>query len=154
MNTDVMEFIAAVVAIAKDPKTFEKSLGDAKEAAEKLTEARKLSRNAITEHDAAMKDLEAARYERGQADHANRTQAQQATANEARGKELDARAKELDNQRQSHEHAAARANAEIARREAELETRERAADEKLKQAQTLMEKYDEAKHQAALKLAS
>ena len=127
--SEVTDLIAAIVAIAKDPKGWEKRLGNVKEAGSKLAEARMAEKQATDKAKAAATDLETARYERGQAEHASRTAAAQATANAAGEREL-----------KGHE--------------AELAAREQAAEQKLETAQRLMASYDEAKHQAAMKLAS
>ena len=89
--SEVTDLIAAIVAIAKDPKAWEKRLGDADDIAKQLAEARK---------------------EKKAADEAAKAAA------------------------------------------ADLEMREAIATKKLNDANKLMAAYDEAKHQAALKLAS
>ena len=151
---DVVEFVAAVVAIAKDPKAFEKRLGDAAEAAEKLAEARKLRKEADDIRKQGEADLAAAEELRGRAEHVNRTAAQQSTANANFDRDLKVREQAVsDAEAKLHDEHAAR-NAAIERLEVELAEREKTAEKKLAEAQSLMAAYDEAKHQAALKLAS
>ena len=152
--SEVTELIGAIVAIAKDPKGWEKRLGDADEIAKQLADIRKTK----TEADAAAKqaatDLETARYERGQAEHASRTAGAQSTANQQRERELKGHEAELKRAQENFEQEAANWKANYEQRETELAARERAATDKLNQALNLMASYDEAKHQAALKLAS
>src|SRR6516165_3869869 len=66
--SEVTDFIAAIVAIAKDPKAWEKRLGDADDIAKQLAEARRTKKEAEDAAKAAAADLETARYERGQAE--------------------------------------------------------------------------------------
>src|SRR6516164_6113525 len=112
--TDVTEFVAAVVAIAKDPKAFEKRLGDAAEAAEKLSEARKLRKEADDDRKIAAADRERAEYEHGQAEHARREVAQQSAANAKHDKELEAREKAIAVREQTHETNAASLKRDLA----------------------------------------
>src|SRR6516164_9909865 len=77
---------------------------------------------------AAEQDLEAARYERGQAEHRLRTMEQMERSISERERKL----KELG--------------------EPELVAREKAAADKLKQAQQLMKAYDADRHGAAIAL--
>jgi hypothetical protein len=150
---DVTEFVAAVVAIAKDPKAFEKRLGDVAEAAEKLAEARRLRKEADEIRGRGQADLEAAEYARGQADRAANIAGQQSTANANREKELDARERNLKAREGTQALNEANSKRSLDQREKDLETRERLAAAKLNEASKLMASYDEAKHQAALKLA-
>jgi hypothetical protein len=152
--SEVTDLIAAIVAIAKDPKAWEKRLGDADDIAKQLAEARKTKKEADDAAKAAATDLETARYERGQAEHASRTAAAQATANAAGERELKGHEAELSRARETFEQDAANWKANYEQREAELAAREQAAEQKLETAQRLMASYDEAKHQAAMKLAS
>jgi hypothetical protein len=152
--SEVTDFIAAIVAIAKDPKAWEKRLGDADAIAKELAEARKTKKEAEDAAKAAAADLETARYERGQAEHATRTAAAQSTANAQRERELRGAETALKTQRNTFEQEAANWKANYEQREAELAARERTAEDKLNQVLNLMASYDEAKHQAALKLAS
>jgi hypothetical protein len=152
--SEVTEFIAAIVAIAKDPDAWEKRLGNVKDAGSKLAEARMAEKQAADKAKAAAADLETARYERGQAEHSKREKAgleQSITRREGvvnqREIEVAAREAKLLND------TAAR-NVEIDRLEAAIAEREKAADKKLAEAKALMESYDAAKHEAALKLAS
>ena len=152
--SEVTEFIAAIVAIAKDPKGWEKRLGDADAIAKELNEARKTKKEAEDAAKAAAADLETARYERGQAEHSTRTAAAQSTANQQRERDLRGHEAELARARNSFQQEAANWKANYEQREAELAEREKAAADKLAHALNLMASYDEAKHQAALKLAS
>ena len=152
--SEVTDLIAAIVAIAKDPKGWEKRLGDADDIAKQLAEIRKTKKEAEDAAKQAATDLETARYERGQAEHATRTAAAQATANVAHERELKAMEANLIRRRNDFEQEAANWKANYEQREAELVARERAATDKLNQTLDLMANYDEAKHQAALKLAS
>jgi hypothetical protein len=92
----------------------------------------KLARQAYAEAEqikkAAEQDLEAARYERGQIEHAKRIMEQTERSIATRERKL----KELG--------------------EPELVSREKAADAKLKEAQQLMKDYDASKHSAAIAL--
>ena len=152
--SEVTDLIAAIVAIAKDPKAWEKRLGDADDIAKELNEARKTKKEAEDAAKAAAADLETARYERGQAEHATRTAAAQSTANQQRERDLRGHEAELARARNSFQQEAANWKANYEQREAELAARERDAEQKLATAQRLMASYDEAKHQAAMKLAS
>ena len=152
--SEVTDFIAAIVAIAKDPKAWEKRLGDADDIAKQVVEIRKTKTEADAAAKAAATDLETARYERGQAEHATRTAQAQSTANQQRERDLKGHEAELVRARNVFEQEAANWKANYERREAELTAREQAAQDKLNQALNLMASYDEAKHQAALKLAS
>jgi hypothetical protein len=152
--SEVTDFIAAIVAIAKDPKAWEKRLGDAEDIAKQLAEARKTKKEADETAKQAATDLETARYERGQAEHATRTAAAQATANQQRERELKGHETELAVRRNTFEQEAANWKANVESREADLKAREAIASKKLNDAQKLMAAYDEAKHKAALKLAS
>ena len=151
--TDVTEFVAAVVAIAKDPKAFEKRLGDVAEAAEKLAEARKLRKEADEIRGRGQADLEAAEYARGQAERTANIAGAQSTANANRANELDVREKNLAAREQGQRDSEANIKRNIDAREHDLMAREKIAAKKLNDAQKLMASYDEAKHQAALKLA-
>ena len=150
---DVTEFVAAVVAIAKDPKAFEKRLGDVAEAAEKLAEARRLRKEADEIRGRGQADLEAAEYARGQAERSANIAGAQSTANANRGNELDAREKAIAAREQAQKDSEANVKRNIDAREHDLAAREKIAAKKLNDAQKLMASYDEAKHQAALKLA-
>jgi hypothetical protein len=152
--SEVTELIAAIAAIAKDPKAWEKRLGDAEDIAKQLAEARKTKKEADDAAKAAAADLETARYERGQAELANRTAAGQATANTQRERNLKGLEQALATARNSFEQQAANWKANVDSREADLTAREAIAAKKLSDANKLMAAYDEAKHQAALKLAS
>jgi len=152
--SEVTDFIAAIVAIAKDPKAWEKRLGDADDIAKQLAEVRKTKKEADEAAKAAAADLETARYERGQAEHATRTAAAQSAANDVRARDLKGHEAELARARNTFQQEAANWKANYEQREAELAEREKVAADKLAQALNLMASYDEAKHQAALKLAS
>ena len=152
--SEITDFIGAIVAIAKDPKAWEKRLGDADDIAKQLGELRKEKKAADEAAKQAATDLETARYERGQAEHATRTAAAQSTANQQRERDLRGHEAELKRARETFEQEAANWKANYEQREAELGAREHAAAGKLNQALNLMASYDEAKHQAALKLAS
>ena len=152
--SEVTDLIAAIVAIAKDPKAWEKRLGDADDIAKQLAEARKEKKAADEAGKQAAADLETARYERGQAEHASRTAAAQATVNANQERELKGIEANLTRRRNDFELEMANLKANYEQREAELTAREKTADDKLKQALNLMASYDEAKHKAALKLAS
>ena len=151
--TEVTDFVAAIVAIAKDPKTFEKSLGDAAAAQEKLAEARKLRKEADDIRKAGEADLEKATYERGQGERAAREAGSQSTANAARAHELDARERNVKAREDVQQQNEANLKRNLEQREKDLEMRERVAQQKLNEASKLMASYDAAKHQAALKLA-
>src|SRR6516164_9269884 len=105
--SEVTDFIAAIVAIAKDPKAWEKRLGDAEDIAKQLAEARKLKKENDEAAKAAATDLETARYERGQAEHASRTVAGQSATNDARERELKAQQTSLSDRRATFEREAA-----------------------------------------------
>ena len=152
--SEITDFIGAIVAIAKDPKAWEKRLGDADDIAKQLTEARKAQKQADETAKQAATDLETARYERDQAERATRSVAAQSTANQQRERELKAHEFELKRARETFEQEAANWKANYEQRETDLTAREKAAADKLNQALNLMASYDEAKHQAALKLAS
>jgi hypothetical protein len=152
--SEVTDLIAAIVAIAKDPKAWEKRLGDADDIAKQVADIRKTKTEADAAAKAAAADLETARYERGQAEHATRTAAAQSAANDVRARDLKGHEAELARARNTFQQEAANWKSNYEQREAALTSRERAAEEKLTQALNLMASYDEAKHQAALKLAS
>ena len=152
--TDVTELISALVAIAKEPKAWDKRIDDMKEAAGNLAAARQLKKETDEAREAQAKDLETARYERGQAERATRDIAAQAAANQQRARELKGHETELANARNAFEREAANWRANVESREADLTAREAIAAKKLRDAQTLMASYDEAKHRAAEKLAS
>jgi hypothetical protein len=151
--TDVTELIAALVAIAKDPKAWEKRIDDMNEAAGNLREARKLKSETEEAQKAAAADLETARYERGQAERATRDATAQATVNAQRERALHAQEEDLNRRKNAFEADAQNSKANLEGREKDLDTRERLAAKKLNDAQKLLAAYDEAKHQAALKLA-
>jgi DNA repair exonuclease SbcCD ATPase subunit len=152
--TDVSDLISALVAIAKDPKTWEKRIDDMEKAAGNLAAARQLKKESADAADQAAKDLEAARYERGQAERATRDMGAQTAANAVRERDLRGAETDLARRRQAFEQEAANWKANVESREADLEAREKIAAKKLNDASKLMAAYDEAKHQAALKLAS
>ena len=152
--SEVTDLIAAIVAIAKDPKAWEKRLGDADDIAKQLGELRKEKKAADEAAKQAATDLETARYERGQAEHASRTAAAQATANANHERELKGVEANLTRRRNDFELEMANLKANYEQREAALTARERDAAAKLNEASKLMASYDEAKHQAAMKLAS
>jgi len=152
--TDVTDLITALVAIAKDPKAWERRIDDMKEAAGNLAEARKLKKDTDQAREDAAKDLETARYERGQAERATRDMGAQTAANAVRERDLRGAEAELTRRRQAFEQEAANWKANVDAREADLVAREAIAAKKLNDANKLMAAYDEAKHQAALKLAS
>jgi hypothetical protein len=152
--TDVTDLLEAFVAIAKDPKAWEKRVADMREAAGNLAEARKAKKDAETAAAQAAKDVETAHYERGQADRAQRDTTAQAAINSQRTQEIVNQTAELERWKATFAQEKANNLANIEQREAALEIREREALKKLDQAQKLMADYDEAKHKAALKLAS
>jgi hypothetical protein len=152
--SEVSDFIAAIVAIAKDPKAWEKRLGDAEDIASKLAEARKTKKEADEAAKAAAADLETARYERGQAERATRDAAGQSAANQQRERTLRNEEAILIQRRNAFEQEAANWKSNYEQREADLTMREKIATKKLNDAQKLMAAYDEAKHKAALQLAS
>src|SRR5215469_16085519 len=94
--TDVTELISAIVAIAKDPKGWQQRIDDMNEAAGNLNAARQLKKETDEAREAAAKDLETARYERGQAERSSRDIAAQAAANSSRAGELDRRERALE----------------------------------------------------------
>jgi hypothetical protein len=152
--SEVTDFIAAVVAIAKDPKAWEKRLGDAEDIAKQVAEIRKTKKEADEAAKAAAADLETARYERGQAERASRDMDARNAANQVRERDLRGEEKQLTTQKQTFALEQANARANLDAREADLQAREAIAAKKLNDANKLMAAYDEAKHQAALKLAS
>ena len=152
--SEVTELIAAIAAIAKDPKAWEKRLGDAEDIAKQLAEARKAKKDADEAAKQAATDLETARYERGQAERANRDAATQSTANAARERSLHDQEVALIQRRNAFEAEAANWKSNYEARENDLTMREKIAAKKLNDAQKLMAAYDEAKHKAALQLAS
>ena len=151
---NVEDLMTAFVAIAKDPKAWEKRIEQAKEAAGDLAEMRRLKDETKAAADQAAKDVETAHYERDQADRSERNAAAQAASNDARARELAAIEADLATRRTAFDTEAQNWKLNADQREAALETREREAIKKLDEAQKLMADYDEAKHQAALKLAS
>ena len=152
--SEVTDLIAAIVAVAKDPKAWEKRLGDADDIAKQLAEARKTKKEAEDAAKAAATDLETARYERGQGERAARDAAAQATANAQRARDLKGAETDLTRRRNDFEREAANWKINVESREADLAAREAIVSKKLNDANKLMAAYDEAKHQAALKLAS
>jgi hypothetical protein len=152
--SEVTDFIAAIVAIAKDPKAWEKRLGDADAIAKDLAEARKTKKEADDAAKQAATDVETAHYERGQAERATRDAAAQSTANANHERDLRAVEANLIRRRNDFDLEMANWKANYEQREAELTAREREVAKRLSDAEKLMTAYDEAKHQAALKLAS
>jgi hypothetical protein len=152
--TDITDLITAFVAVAKDPKAWDKRVEEMNEAAGNLREARKLKAEIEAAQKAAAADLETARNERGQADRAYRDTAAQSNANAVRAAELDKRERALVANEQAAKAAADNLKANQDAREADLSAREKLAAKKLNDASKLMASYDEAKHKAALKLAS
>ena len=152
--SEVTDLIAAIAAIAKDPKAWEKRLGDAEDIAKQLAEARKTKKEADEAAKQAATDLETARYERGQAERATRDAAAQSTANANHERELKGVEANLIRRRNDFELETANWKANYEQREAELAARERDVAGKLNEVSKLMASYDEAKHKAALKLAS
>jgi len=151
---DVIDLLVAFVAIAKDPAAWEGRIADANKAAGNLNEARKLKKDTDDARQAAEKDLEAARYERGQAERASRDITQQAAANANRAAELDKREHALEANERAAKLAADNLKANQDAREADLDAREKIAAKKLNDAQKLLASYDEAKHKAAQALAN
>ena len=94
------------------------------------------------------------RRERDQAERTRRDVTAQANANENTKRDLDQRDPELTTREGTHNLTVANWNTNVEQREKDLETREKIAAKKLNDANKLMASYDEAKHQAALKLAS
>jgi hypothetical protein len=152
--TDATDLIAAFVAIAKDPKAWEKRIDDMEKAAGNLNAARQLKKETEEAREAAAKDLETARYERGQAERATRDAAAQSSVNAAQALQMRHERSDLDRRARAFETEAANWKANVESREADLIAREAIATKKLNDANKLMAAYDEAKHQAALKLAS
>jgi hypothetical protein len=152
--SEVTDLIAAIAAIAKDPHSWERRLGDVEDAGKQLAAARKLKKEAEDAAKAAAQDKETASYERGQAERATRDAAAQAAANAQREHQIKTYHESVVRDRDNF--IAERNNAKISldQREAELVRREQAATAKLNEASKLMASYDEAKHKAALKLAS
>jgi hypothetical protein len=152
--TDATDLIAALVAIVKDPKSWDKRIDDMREAAGNLAAARQLKKETEEAREAAAKDLETARYERGQAERATRDIGAQNVANQQRERDLRGLETDLARRRQAFDAETANWKANVESREADLTAREAIAAKKLNDANKLMAAYDEAKHQAALKLAS
>jgi hypothetical protein len=151
---DAIDLITAIVAIAKDPKAWEKRIADMNEAAGNLAQARQLKTATDQARQAAEKDLETARYERDQAERTRRDVAAQSSANANRVTELDKRERSIEAREQTAQREAQNLKVNLDSREADLTTREAIVAKKLNDANKLMAAYDEAKHQAALKLAS
>lgn len=152
--TDVSDLLEAFVAIAKDPKAWDTRVGVMQAAAGDLAEARQLKKDTDASAAQAAKDVETAHYERDQIERTRRDITGQALANAQRERELDKREAEIKDQMTELTQWKANALANISAREDELTKREAAAAKQLQEAQALMANYDEAKHQAALKLAS
>jgi len=151
---DVIDLLVAFVAIAKDPAAWEGRIQDMNRAVGNLNEVRKLQKDSDDARQAAEKDLEAARYERGQAERASRDITQQAAANANRAAELDKREHALEANERAAKLAADNLKANQDAREADLDAREKIAAKKLNDAQKLLASYDEAKHKAAQALAN
>jgi hypothetical protein len=113
-----------------------------------------LKKDAGDARQAAEKDLETARYERDQAERTRRDVAAQSSANANRAGELDKRERAIEAREQTAQREAQNLKTNLDSREADLAAREAIAAKKLNDANKLMAAYDEAKHQAALKLAS
>jgi hypothetical protein len=152
--TDATDLLEALVAIVKDPKAWDKRVAAMREAAGDLAEAKQLKKDTDNQAAQAAKDVETAHYERGQAERALRDAAAQAAANDARARELANGEAGLKSKQGDFATEQANWKTNVENREYELTVREAAAAEKLKKAEELMAGYDEAKHQAALKLAS
>ena len=152
--TELEQFISAIAKIADDPQAWLRAVGNVQEVREKLTEARVAEKNAERHAKAAATDLETARYERCQAEHATRTAAAQNAANVVRERDLKGLEADLTRRRNDFEREAANWKVNADSREKDLQAREAIATKKLNDANKLMAAYDEAKHQAALKLAS
>jgi len=151
---ELEQFITALAKIADDPQAWLRAVGNVQEAREKLAEATKTKKAADEAAKQAATDLETARYERGQAERASRDIAAQNATNQQRERDLRGAETQLKNQRETFEREAANWKANVEAREADLTAREAIAAKKLNDANKLMAAYDEAKHQAALKLAS
>lgn len=151
---DVNDLIAAFVAIAKDPKAWDKRIADNNEAAGKLSEIRKLNAQAKEHAAQAASDLETARYERGQADHRHRETLSVQQAIEKRDQEVAAREKAVAEAERAFEFNKAQHLAAMEARDTELKKRELEVERRSAETIELMANYDEAKHKAALKLAS
>jgi len=151
---ELEQFITALAKIADDPQAWLKAVGNVQEAREKLAEANKAKKAADEAAGQAAKDLETARYERDQAERSTRGVAAQTAANQQRERDLRGLETELNRKRQAFDAEAANWKANVEAREADLTAREAIAAKKLNDANKLMAAYDEAKHQAALKLAS
>ena len=152
--SELEQLISAIAKIADDPQAWLRAVGNVQEVREKLVEIRKAQKEVDEARDAAAKDLETARYERDQAERTTRVAQAQATANGERERELRGAETELARRRQAFDAEAANWKVNVDSREADLTAREAIVAKKLNDANKLMAAYDEAKHQAALKLAS
>ena len=112
--TDVTDLITALVAIAKDPKAWEKRIDDMKEAAGNLAEARKLKKDTDQAREDAAKDLETARYERGQAERATRDIAAQNATNQVRERDVAGKLNEVSKLMASYDEAKHKAALKLA----------------------------------------
>jgi hypothetical protein len=148
------QLIAAIAKIADDPQAWLRAVGNVQEVREKLAEANRTKKEAEAAAKAAATDLETARTERAQGDRAMRDAAAQNAANAVRERDLRGLETQLKTQRETFEREAANAKQSLDQRERDLDLRERLAAKKLNDAEKLMASYDEAKHKAALKLAS
>jgi len=151
---ELEQLITAIAKIADDPQAWLRAVGNVQEVREKLAEANNAKKAADAAAKQAAQDLETARYERDQAERSTRSIAAQSAANQQRERDLRGAETQLKNQRETFEREAANWKANVDSREADLVAREAIVTKKLNDANKLMAAYDEAKHQAALKLAS
>jgi hypothetical protein len=161
MSDQIDELIAALAGVAEivaNPADWKKRAQDNIAAAEKSSKDRQAAQQlhdaAESNRRAAAADLETARQERGQAEFAKREAASHEQSVKQREDAVTKR-EQTASDRERHL-AADKANhdAWLAKAKADLAAREKAVEEKLIATQALLKNYDEAKHKAALKLAS
>lgn len=154
----LVKALAGVAAILKDPKGWDdraqKVLDAAKQAAADLGDAQDALAAAKAEREATAKDLETIKAERAQADRSYQNAREQADSIRLREAKVAEREQKVTTAEERLAADSQRVLAEQTARGAEIDAKHQEAEEKLARAQALMADYDEAKHKAALQLAS
>jgi chromosome segregation ATPase len=155
------DFISAIVEIARDPKAWDARVAELRkqgEAAAKAMEEVAAREQAVVGHRrAAEAALAEIRRKAADAEYLHKQVADKEKAlaeREALLRVREAAVTDQDHRAREAINKASEAHNNLDQREKALAEREKAAAAKLEQAKTLLASYDEAKHRAALKLAS
>lgn len=156
-DTDAIRALAAIAEAVKDPKYLTKLVAEADRAEQALTAARKTNQEAREHRQAGDVAMEQAKTIQNGVASVQGQITKDRAALSSREKTVSAREVAADHREADQKERENRINAKhsaLDARERDLIERERAADEKLEKSNRIMADYDEAKHKAALKLAS